>query len=278
VITNGGQAVIYSGDDGQFEYLYKFVRSGRYDPTNRAANMGLLDAGTLYVVKFRDDGTGEWLPLIFGLGPLTPANGFHSQAEVLINTRRAADIMGATKMDRPEDIEANPKTGKIYAVMTNNTRRQAEQVDNANPRPKNKHRHIIELVEAGGEATASTFRWELFITCGDPNNPDDNAFYQGRKDVSWMSCPDNVAFDDSGRLWVATDGQPSSIQKNAPVYIVEVEGPQRGMSRLFLSGLPGGEVCGPALTPDSRTFFVAIQHPGEAKEVTFVTPISRFPD
>ena len=213
VNANGGQAVVYSGDDGQFEYLYRFVSSGRYDPTNRAANMGLLDAGTRYVAKFRDDGTGEWLPLIFGLGPLTPANSFNSQAEVLINTRRAADLSGATKMDRPEDVEANPRTGKIYAVMTNNTRRKPEQVDNANPRPENKHGHIIELVEDGGEATASMFRWQLFIACGDPDNPDDHAFYQGHKDVSWMSCPANVAFDDAGCLWVATDGQPSSIKK-----------------------------------------------------------------
>jgi secreted PhoX family phosphatase len=278
VIATGGQAVVYSGDDGQFECLYKFVSSGRYDPTNRAANMGLLDSGTLYVAKFRDDGTGEWLPLIFGLGPLTPANGFNSQAEVLINTRRAADLSGATKMDRPEDVEANPRTGKIYAVMTNNTRRQPEQVDKANPRPENRHGHIIEIVEANREATASTFRWELFIACGDPHNPDDNAFYQGHKDVSWISCPDNVAFDDSDRLWVATDGQPASIKQNDAVYVIEVEGPQRGMSKMFLSGLPGGEVCGPAFTPDHRTFFVAIQHPGEAKESMFANPISRFPD
>jgi uncharacterized protein len=278
VIAQGGQAVVYSGDDGQFEYLYKFVSSGRYDQTNRAANMGLLDSGTLYVAKFRDDGTGEWLPLIFGLGPLTPANGFDSQAEVLINTRRAADLLGATKMDRPEDVEANPKTGKVYAVMTNNTRRKLEQVDKANPRPENKHGHIIELVEDGGEAAASTFHWELFIACGNPHNPDDNAFYQGHNDVSWMSCPDNVAFDDTGRLWVATDGQPTSIEKNDAVYVVEVEGPQRGMSKLFLSGVPGGEICGPAFTPDNRTFFVAIQHPGEAKGATFANPLSRFPD
>jgi uncharacterized protein len=158
VIATGGQAVVYSGDDGQFEYLYKFVSSGRYDSANRAANMGLLDAGILYVAKFRDDGTGEWLPLVFGLGPLMPAKGFNSQAEVLINTRRAADLSGATKMDQPEDVKANPRTGKIYAVMTNNTRRKPEQVDNATPRPENKHGHIIELVEEGGEATASTFR------------------------------------------------------------------------------------------------------------------------
>ncbi|HSF32830.1 MAG TPA: PhoX family phosphatase [Candidatus Tectomicrobia bacterium] len=278
VITKGGQAVVYSGDDERFEYLYKFVSAGCYDSTNRAANMRLLDSGTLYVAKFRDDGTGEWLPLIFGLGPLTPANGFASQAEVLINTRRAADLLGATKMDRPEDVEASPKTGRVYALMTNNARRQPEQVDKANPRAENKHGQIIEMIEDEGEHAATKFRWELFIACGDPNRAEDNAFYQGHQDVSWMSCPDNIAFDDAGRLWVATDGQPASIDKNDAVYMVEVEGPRHGLAKMFLSGLPGGEVCGPAFTPDNRTLFIAIQHPGEAKESTFANPISRFPD
>jgi secreted PhoX family phosphatase len=93
-----------------------------------------------------------------------------------------------------------------------------------------------------------------------------------------MSCPDNIAFDEAGHLWVATDGQPSSIKKNDAVYVVEVEGPQRGLTKMFMSGLPGGEICGPEFTPDNRTFFVAIQHPGEGKESTFANPISRFPD
>lgn len=93
-----------------------------------------------------------------------------------------------------------------------------------------------------------------------------------------MSCPDNIAFDDAGRLWVATDGQPATIKHNDAVYVVEVEGPQRGVAKMFLSGLPGGEVCGPAFTPDNRTFFLAIQHPGEGKGATLANPLSRFPD
>jgi secreted PhoX family phosphatase len=214
VINKDGRAVVYMGDDGRFEYLYKFVSTGRYDPSNRAATRKLLDAGTLYVAKFRDNGIGEWMPLIFGQGPLIAANGFNSQGDVLIGTRRAADLLQATKMDRPEDVEANPRSGKVYVVMTNNTRRRPEQVDKANPRPENKHGHIIELVEDGGEHTATAFGWDLFIACGDPNNPGDNAFYQGHKDTSWLSCPDNIAFDDAGRLWIATDGQAASIKKN----------------------------------------------------------------
>ncbi len=278
VITPENRVVAYSGDDERFEYLYKFVSAGRYDPNNRAANMQLLDSGTLYVAKFNDDGTGEWLPLVFGQGPLTRENGFHSQAEVLINTRRAADLLGATKMDRPEDAEANPKTGKVYAIMTNNTRRKPDQVDKANPRPENRHGHIIEMTEAGGDHTATKFHWEIFIVCGDPNDPAQQAFYQNQKEVSWFSCPDNLTFDDQGRAWIATDGQPSTIKKNDAVYVVETEGPQRGMAKMFLSGVPGGEVCGPEFTPDNTTFFIAIQHPGEGKDSTFENPRSRFPD
>lgn len=278
VITKGAQVVVYTGDDERFEYLYKFVSAGRYDATNRAANLGLLDAGTLYVARFRDDGTGEWLPLTFAQGPLTAANGFASQAEVLINTRGAADLLGATKMDRPEDVEANPRTGKVYAIMTNNTRRKPEQVDKANPRPDNKYGHLIELIEDGGDHAATTFRWEIFIAAGDPNNPDHKAYYQGRRDVSWFATPDNLTFDENGRMWVATDGQPSSIQKNDALYLVEVEGPQRGLAKMFLSSPVAAEVCGPEFTPDNRTLFVAIQHPGEGKGSTFAKPASRWPD
>jgi secreted PhoX family phosphatase len=278
VINRDGRAIVYMGDDGRFEYLYKFVSAGHYNPANRYANLDLLDTGTLYVAKFSDDGTGEWMPLIFGQGPLTAVNHFHSQADVLLAARRAADLLGATKMDRPEDVEAHPKSGKVYVVMTNNTRRTPGQVDKVNPRPVNKHGQIIELAEDAGEHAATTFGWKLFIACGDPNNPDDKASYQGYMDGSWMSCPDNIAFDDAGRLWVATDGQPTSIKKNDAVYVVEVEGPQCGLTKMFLSGVPGGEICGPAFTPDYRTFFVAIQHPGEAKGSTFLHPISRFPD
>jgi uncharacterized protein len=262
-LAPSGQVVVYSGDDERFEYLYKFVSDGRYDPADRTLNMRLLDAGSLYVAKFHPDGSGEWLPLIFGRGALTPANGFTSQAEVLINARRAADLLGATKMDRPEDIAVHPTNGKIYAVMSNNTSRTPEQVDKANPRPYNRYGHIVELVEEAGDHAATAFHWGIFIACGDPNNPDHQASYQGHKDLCWFTCPDNVAFDAAGRLWVATDGQPTSIQQNDAVYVVETAGSQRGRAKMFLSGPTGAEVAGLAFTPDQRTFFVSIQHPGQ---------------
>jgi uncharacterized protein len=278
LVARDGRVVVYSGDDERFDYMYKFVSAGSFDPDRHAANFDLLDAGTLYVAKFNDDGTGEWRPLVFGQGPLTPANGFASQAEVLINTRGAADQLGATKMDRPEDIETNPVNGKVYCVMTNNNQRTAAQIDAPNPRANNVHGHIIELTESGDDATATTFTWEIFILCGDPNNPADGAFFADCDPslVSPISSPDNITFDGEGNLWIATDGQPSTLGKNDGIYAVPVDGAERGCLRQFLSGPVGCELCGPEFASNFTTLFCAIQHPGEGG--TLEMPASTWPD
>jgi secreted PhoX family phosphatase len=276
VISKRGHAVVYTGDDERFDYMYKFVSERRFRGGSCRDNHGLLDSGVLYVAKFNDDGSGQWIPLVAGQGAL--ANW--TQAEILINTRGAADQVGATKMDRPEDIETNPANGKLYCVMTNNTQRGTSGrpgTDAANPRANNRHGHVIELTEDRGDPASNKFEWEIFLLCGDPNNPADGTFFGGFEgSVSSISSPDNIAFDSQGNLWIATDGQPGTLAKNDAIYAVPVEGPDRGWLRQFMSGPLGCEVCGPEFTPDNLTLFCAIQHPGEGGTVN--NPVSVWPD
>ena len=167
VINRDGRYVVYSGDDERFDYVYKFVTEGRVNTRDRSANRDLLDKGTLYVAKYHADGTGEWLPLVHGQGRLLPENGFRDQGEVLINARLASDQLGATRMDRPEDIDVNPRTNKVYLMLTNNVSRTQAQTDAANPRAANKFGHIIEMMPDGGDHASTKFRWEILVKCGD---------------------------------------------------------------------------------------------------------------
>lgn len=282
-ITNSdGRYVVYLGDDERFDYVYKFVTAGKVDPQNRAANFGLLDEGILYVAKYNADGTGTWLPMIHGQGPFTEANGFKSQADVLIETRRAADLLGATKMDRPEDIEANPATNRVYVMLTNNTRRKEDQVDAANPRANNAFGHIVEMMPDGGDHAASAFTWEVLVKCGDPSVASVGATFSSETTKNgWFGMPDNCAIDSQGRLWISTDGNNAKATGRADgLWALETEGERRGTSKHFFRVPVGGELCGPFFTPNDESLFLAVQHPGEVDEGTpsFENPATRWPD
>jgi secreted PhoX family phosphatase len=285
-VSHDGRIAVYSGDDKRMEYVYKFVTRDAFDTHKAGASRDLLDNGTLYVARFEADGTMRWLPLVFGQGPLTPANGFADQGDVVIETRRAADLMGATPMDRPEDVEVNPASGRVYVVLTYNELRKPDQVDAANPRGPNRFGHIIEIVppEVNGKPdhTATTCRWEFFITGGDPRNPQHNARYgNGNVEVSatgWIAAPDNVAFDPHGRIWIATDGQDDWIGYADSLYAAETSGPRRGVTRCLFSTPRGAECTGPAFTPDGKTLFVSVQHPADEKGSDFDKPSTRWPD
>ena len=276
-IARDGRLAVYSGDDERFEHVYKFV-TRRVVSEHRERNVDLLDEGTLYAARFNADGTGQWLPLVAGAGPLAS----WTLPDVLINTRQAALLMGATRMDRPEDLQVNPRNGKLYCAMTNNTNRTASGangVDAANPRPNNRHGHVIEVTETGGDHASLTFRWEIFMLCGNPLNPADEPLYFAGFDknrVSAISCPDNVTFDRRGNLWIATDGQISTFNRNDGIFVVPTEGADRGFVRQFFSGVSGGECASLAMTPDDTTLFVSIQHPAEGS--TLAAPTHRWPD
>jgi uncharacterized protein len=283
IINRDDRYVIYLGDDERFDYVYKFVTTGKIARNDRAANLGLLDAGTLFVAKYDADGSGTWLPLVHGQGPLTEANGFKSQADVLIETRRAADLVGATKMDRPEDIEASPKTNRVYVMLTNNTRRKDDQVDAANPRANNAFGHIIEMMPEGGDHASTRFAWEVIVKCGDPSVAAVGASFSSETTKNgWFGMPDNCAVDNQGRLWIATDGNNAKATGRADgLWALETEGEGRGTSKHFFRVPTGAEMCGPFFTPNDETLFLAVQHPGEAEEgetASFEKPATRWPD
>ena len=223
--------------------MHEFVSSGTCDPNTRGAARELLDDGTLYVARFDANGTGQWMPLVYDEGPLDESNGFGSQAEVLLFARQAADPLGATQVDRPEDIDVNPVTGKAYVALTTNTRRQAGVGDAANPRAPNPMEHIVEITEDRDENGAASFRWEVFVLCGDPSDPAQGAYSAGFDTgmVSKIANPDNLAFDQSGNLLIATDGQPRRVGINDGIFFVPTEGSNRGYNRQIFSGVVGAE-------------------------------------
>lgn len=275
-INPDGRVTVYLGDDDFFEYIYKFVTTGRIQDKNP----DLLDDGVLYVARFDVDedgcGIGEWLPLVHGERGLTTENGFASQAEVLVNTRGAADIVGATPMDRPEDVEASPFTGAVYIALTSNLLRGAPGrpgPDPANPRQQHPGGHVIELVEGGD---TERFKWQIFLLCGDPDDP--STYFAGfpKDQVSPIAGPDNFAFDAGGNLWIATDGQQRALGFNDAFHAVPVIGPDRGHVRMFASVPPGAEATGPFFSPDGQTLFGSVQHPGEGGSLQ--NPTSRWPD
>ena len=285
-ISHDGRIAVYSGDDERMEYVYKFVTQDAYSADKPGSNRGLLDHGTLYVARFEADGKMHWLPVVFGQDPLTKANGFENQGDVVIGLRRAADLLRATPMDRPEDVEVNPATGRVYVSLTYNERRMPDQVNAANPRSPNKHGHIIEIippmVNGKPDHAAMECTWGFFIMGGNPKNAEHGARYgNGNAPVSdngWIAAPDNLAFDPRGRLWIATDGQEEWAGFADSLYAAETIGPYRGVTRCFFSSPRGSEVTGPAFTPDGKTLFLSVQHPGDEKGSTFDNPSTRWPD
>ncbi len=265
-----GRMALYSGDDSRGEYVYKFVPEGRFNVDQPEANRHLLDAGTLYAARFNADGSGEWLPLVWGKHGLTAANGFADQQAVLLNARGAADLLQATPMDRPEWVAVHPQTREVYVTLTNNTERGSRfPVDAANPRPENMHGQILRWNEAGADPTATRFKWEIFLLAGDnPGTLDatgqpvpDHLTGTIKGDI--FSSPDGLAFDADGRLWIQTDSdeQAPHTARTGCNQLLCADPSSREVRR-FLVGPAGAEITGITWTPDYRSMWVNVQHPG----------------
>ncbi|GLV28865.1 Tat pathway signal protein [Sphingobium sp. TomTYG75] len=282
---SNNRVAFYMGDDSTPGCIYKFVPDRAFSTSNRAANTGMLDYGTLYVARFNADGTGEWRALVQGQNGLLPGASdpgnisqsttpptpvivnFNSQADVLINTKSAARVAGGTVMDRPEWLTVAPDNSAIYCTLTNNSGRQV--TDAANPRTRNLHGHIIKFKEKDNSPLATTFTWEIFLLAGDPGLASGGANLVGNINGDTFSSPDGIRIDPQGRLWVQTDHSvpgnsgvtgttiDQAFGHNAMFYVDQTS----KQSKRFLVGPAGCEITGIAYTPDLKTFFVNIQHP-----------------
>jgi len=281
MVDENNRVAFYMGDDGTPGCIYKFVPSKPFDAANRANNSTLLDEGTLYAARFNDDGSGNWVELAVGknnliVGAIDPGNytqvrptdvptntliDFNSQADVLINTKAAARVAGATLMDRPEWITVGvDKT--VYCTLTNNSSRRRTSA--ANPRVTNRHGHIVRWKERGDSPLATTFEWELLLLAGQDAADGAASNITGNIKGDEFSSPDGIRVDPKGRLWVQTDAgtgtDVTNIFGNNSMYYIDQK---TGESKRFLVGPLGCEITGIAYTPDLTTFFINIQHPNK---------------
>lgn len=289
----GESIVIYSGDDARNEYVFKFVSDAKWDPADinggAAAGAKYLDKGTLYVAKFNDDGSGEWLELTHGKHGIDAGNAtypFADQADVVMHCRLAADFRGATKMDRPEWGGVNPLNNEVYMTMTNNSNRTAANLNAANPRVGNTNGHIIRWKENGSQA-GTTFQWDVYLF-GARVDEKQSQNLSGLVDANDFSSPDGLYFDQrsdnaGGLLWIQTDDGSYTDVTNC-MMLAAIPGqvgdgskpttkdgqatlmgakPTDATVRRFLVGPFDCEITGVVVTPDGKTLFFNVQHPGE---------------
>ncbi len=272
VLAPDNRLVVYMGDDERGEFLYKWVSRDAYQEGGDTST--LLTEGQLFVAKFNDDMSGEWVAL-------TPEATGMDAAEIAIFTRTAASAAGATTMDRPEWVAVNPLSVEAYCCLTNNSRRGVKNddgsirtnaggdpmvIDAANPREANDYGQIVRWRPQGGDHAANTFDWDLYVMAGNPSVHPDTP-YAGSDNINTgnlFNSPDAIIADTTGLLWIQTDGNDSNEGDFAGMGNNQMLAgdPETGEIRRFLTGPQGCEVTGLVWSSDLRTMFVGIQHPG----------------
>jgi secreted PhoX family phosphatase len=289
--VEGQPLVFYMGDDSRNEYVYKFVSKAPWSAADKglAAGAKYLNEGTLFVAKFNADGSGNWI----ALDKSNPAlASFASNADILIDTRLAADAVGATKMDRPEWTAVHPVNGEVYLTLTNGTTAVRPQgaTDAANPRPGNVNGHIVRWREANSRADATQFQWDVYLF-GSPSAEAPGYNLSALTDNNDFSSPDGLWFDSRGVLWIETDdgaytsttncmllaatpgqvGDGGTITAGGGTQTFKGANPGEQNLRRFLVGPKECELTGIAMTPDNKTLIVNIQHPGEGGTISKLT-------
>ncbi|WP_343568592.1 PhoX family phosphatase [Acinetobacter sp.] len=311
----GQPIAFYMGDDSRGEYIYKFVSTAVWDTKDinggYAAGDKYMNSGKLYVAKFNNDGSGQWIELAYGKNGLNESNStypFKSQADVVTFARLAADSVGATKMDRPEWATVNPINGEIYVTLTNNSNRGKDYpTDAANPRnytdlyagtkeqKGNVNGHIIRFREVDDKTTAETFKWDIYLF-GAEASMASNINLSGLTDNNDFSSPDGMWFDPRGVLWIETDdgaytdvtncmmlaALPGQIGDGGAATTSNGQQTITGAKvtdatlRRFLVGPKQCEITGIAMTPDYKAIFINVQHPGEDSP-SYAKPESNWP-
>ena len=227
-----GRLVVYTGDDKNDEHIYKFISS----------KPGSLVEGTLYVANIEK---GTWISLNIDEQPILKQK-FKDQTEVLVRLREAAKLVGATPLNRPEDIEFDPITGHVLVTLTNNI-------------PKGDFLGtILKIVEDSSDKSGLSFKSDTFLAGGPEMG---------------FACPDNMAFDPKGNLWFTSDMSGSLMNRDEHYKAF-------GNNGLFVynakddivvqvaSAPMDAEFTGPFFSPDGKSLFLSVQHPGETSKST----------
>ncbi|MDO5651203.1 MAG: PhoX family phosphatase [Moraxella sp.] len=290
-VVEGKPVVCYMGDDARGEYVYKFVSKALWSNSDIGGGLTAgdkyLNEGTLYVAIFNADGTGEWKELTYGKNGIDNSYTdfpFANQAEVVIFARIAADVVGATKMDRPEWVSVSPVTGEVYVTLTNNSRRTVADVNAANPRSYNArgndNGHIVRWREDGDNHTSTSFTWDIYVFAAPHDLAGENL--SGLTANNDLSSPDGLYFDPRGVMWIQTDdgaytsatncmllaalpgkvGDGTTVTTTANQATLVGKAASEDTLKRFFVGPSGCEVTGITMTADCKTLFVNIQHPG----------------